>query len=173
MQQLTLVQEVQWLLFIKLMFWINCKYYEGVLLLSNFNQQHIAEYKFIELDAWKINLQKCTYCTQIFKSTFFFWLCVPSKYLANNVHLHYIMCRGVWNPPSLLSFHPLYQTTRFTKTNINMYPPFCRSSFSKINMMQIYTIPLKTAIFLTSKPCGGIKLVWIWRISTLLSYLST
>ena len=29
-----------------------------------------------------------------------------------------IVCRGVWNPPFLFLFHPLYQTTIFTKTNI-------------------------------------------------------
>ena len=32
--------------------------------------------------------------------------------------------------------------------------------------MHIYTTPLNTIIFLTSKSYGGIKLVWIWRIST-------
>ena len=77
--------------------------------------------------------------------------------------------QGIWNPPFLFLFHPLYQTTLFTKTN----PPFCRSCFSKINMMQIYTTPLNTTIFLTSKSYRGIKLVWIWKISKWLNYLST
>ena len=76
------------------------------------------------------------------------------------------MQRG-WNSPFLFLFHPLYQTTLFTKTNI--YPPFWRSCFSKINMVQFYTTPLNTTmttIFLTSKSYGGIKLVWSGRIST-------
>ena len=32
--------------------------------------------------------------------------------------------------------------------------------------MRIYTTPLNTTIYVTSKSYGGIKLVWIWRIST-------
>ena len=73
------------------------------------------------------------------------------------------VCRGVWNPPFLFLFH-LYIKPHFLQKQT--YPPFCRSCFSKINMIQIYTTPLNTTIFLTSKSYGGIKLVWIWRIST-------
>ena len=155
MQQLTLVQEVQWLLFIKLMFWINCKYDEGVLLLSNFNQQHIAEYKFIELDAWKINLQKCTYCTQIFKSTnstCFFWLCVPSKQCSLTLHN---VQRGL-KPTIFIVIPPFVSNHTFYKNKHKHVPTLLQIKFSKINMMQIYTIPLNTAIFLTSKPLNHI-----------------
>ena len=64
-----------------------------------------------------------------------------------------------WNPTFLFLFHPLY--TLFTKTNI---PTLLQIMF--FNMIQIYTTPLNTTIFLTSKSYGGIKLLWIWRIST-------
>ena len=35
-----------------------------------------------------------------------------------------------------------------------------------LNIVQIYTTPLNTTISFTSKSYWGIKLVWIWRIST-------
>ena len=77
------------------------------------------------------------------------------------------MCRGVWNPPFLSLFHPLYQTTIFTKKKKKKkYPPFCRSCFLKkqtwCKFMQLFWIQ---PYFFTSKSYGGIKLVWIWRIS--------
>ena len=77
------------------------------------------------------------------------------------------------NPPFYL-FSDLFKPTLF-KVWVDIYdgenlyvphilqkqtnPPFCRSCFSKINMMQIYTTPLNTTIFLTSKSYRGIKLV--------------
>ena len=73
-----------------------------------------------------------------------------------------LVCRGVWNPP--FSYSTLYIKPHFLQKQT--YPLFCRSCFSKINMIQMYTTSLHTTIFLTSKSYGGIKLVWIWVIST-------
>ena len=57
-----------------------------------------------------------------------------------------IVCRGVWNPPFF------YLSTLYIKPHFlqkQTYIAFCRSCFSKINMMQIYTTPLNTTIFRT------------------------
>ena len=49
--------------------------------------------------------------------------------------------------PTLFLFISLYIKPHFLQKQT--YPAFCRSCFSKINMMQIYTTPLNTTIFLT------------------------
>ena len=74
-----------------------------------------------------------------------------------------IVCKGFKTHPFYFYF-TLYIKPHFLQKQT--YPSFCRSYFSKINMMQIYTTPLNTTIFLTSKSYRGIKLVWIWKIST-------
>ena len=73
------------------------------------------------------------------------------------------MCRGVWNSPFLYLFHPLYQTTLFYK---NKHTHHLQIMFFKNKHNAKYPTSLNTTIFLTSKSYGGIKLVWIWRIST-------
>ena len=73
-----------------------------------------------------------------------------------------IVCRGVWNPPFLFLLHPLYKThcLRLAKVKLighpqifliflyikphflrggKTYPPFCRSCFSKINMIHLHS----------------------------------
>ena len=49
--------------------------------------------------------------------------------------------------PTLFLFISLYIKPHFLQKQT--YPAFCRSCFSKISMMQIYTTPLNTTIFLT------------------------
>ena len=49
--------------------------------------------------------------------------------------------------PTLFFCSSLYIKPHFLQKQT--YPPFCRSCFSKINMMQIYTTPLNATIFLT------------------------
>ena len=73
-----------------------------------------------------------------------------------------IVCKGFETHPFYF-YSTLYIKPHSLQKQTN--PPFCRSCFSKINMMQIYTTPLNTTIFLTSKSFRCIKLVWIWKIS--------